>query len=206
MPEFTRGTVVAFVAMISGALIGLDVTRSPDTIVPRVAEPASENAPAFQVAASSLRIGTRTLHLPVKPQAVEAWLGKPSRFIGGSRQLGGLLIWDDLGLVAYESAVPHRITAIAVYLARMADRDFCPRKPFVGALSVASSPVSAESTLEQVGKALLADGATHVSRLAFGVWTLAYGDVHVSLEQIDSPTLQTVTIQASSSANLSSRR
>ena len=63
-----------------------------------------------------------------------------------------------------------------------------------GALALGDAKVGPDSTLKSVGEEILRQGGQHVSRLAFGVWTLRYGSFDVSLEQIDSATLQTVSV------------
>jgi len=120
-------------------------------------------------------------------------LGAPTRAEENPGNKDRLFVWDSLGLVVYESHATGKIDEIAFYLQSIADRDFSPRT-LAGPLTVGGVKVDASSKLDAVGHEILRQGGKHVLRLAFGVWTLHYGSFDVTLEEIDSPTLQTVTV------------
>jgi hypothetical protein len=85
------------------------------------------------------------------------------------------------------------LVEICFYLQAKPKRDFGPRT-LAGSLTVGATKINARSTLEAVGLGILRQGGKHVTRLPFGMWTLNYGSFDITLEEIDSATIQAVTV------------
>jgi hypothetical protein len=111
-------------------------------------------------------------------------------FPGGTNRI---LVWDSLGLVVYESHATEKIFEICFYLQPKLNLDFSPRT-LAGPLALGDTRIDASSTLDAVGAQILRQGGRHVHRFAFGVWTLRYGIFDITLEQIDSASIQTVSV------------
>jgi len=156
-------------------------------------EAAPQAPPAVEITADQIVIGTEHLVLPAQPAAVEKALGKPSRTLP-PQYPNQLVVWDTLGVVGYRSTESGKICTLMFYLTPVPDRDWAPRRPFVGTLKIGTFALDAQSTLAEAGKNLLQQGAEHESRLAFGVWNLRFGHFVISFEQIKAETLQTVSV------------
>ena len=149
--------------------------------------------PTVEITPDQLAIGAERLVLPAEYSAVVKALGEPSRRLPPQSQ-NELIVWDTLGVLGYRSTVSGKIQLLTFYLASVPDRDYAPRQPFTGPIRIGTVVLDARSTLAEAGKGLLAQGAEHRSRLAFGVWNLRFGRFVISLEQIDAATLQTVAV------------
>lgn len=144
------------------------------------------------VESQKILIGEHTFSLPSSGGQLSAALGKP-REIDKPGAPNHLLVWDSLGLIAYQSNATSMVEALVLFILSLPDRPISP-SGLTGPLTVAGVKIGASSTLDFVGHEILRKGGSHVSRLGTGFWTLKYGDFHITLEQAESPTIETVTI------------
>ena len=158
----------------------------------KTAKPPRTSSETVVITRTEVHIGGRLMPLP---GPVTEWilaLGPPSRKFSASGP-NELLIWDSLGLVAYKRKSSLHIHLISLYLQSIPERKFNPTS-LAGPISIGNIAVANSATLEDVGSRLIDDGAKHVRRLAIGIWTLTYGDYNISLEQVGSPALQTLSV------------
>lgn len=145
------------------------------------------------IAPHQITIANHTISLPSSHQELASLLGAPTRADDNPGSQYRLFIWDSLGLVVYESRATGKISGFSFYLQSIPDRSFSPRT-LAGSLTIGDTKIDAGSKLDAVGHEILRQGGKHVRRLAFGVWTLSYENFDITLEEIDSPTLQTVSL------------
>jgi hypothetical protein len=156
-------------------------------------QPSARSTADVVITTRQITIANHAMPFPASRQQLVSALGAPTRvneFPGGTNRI---LTWDPLGLVAYESHATGKIFEICFYLQPKLDRDFSPRT-LAGPLAIGGMKIDASSTLDAVGHEILRQGGKHVRRLAFGVWTLSYGSFDITLEEIDSATIQDVSV------------
>jgi len=167
---------------------------APDSLAKpeKPAKPQRTSSEAVAITKNEVHIGGRRLQLPGLVEEWTAILGRPSRKFSASGP-NELLIWDSIGLVAYKRKSSLYIHLLSFYLQSIPERKFNPTT-LAGPIAVGNIAVEKSATLEDIGGRLIEDGAKHVRRLAIGVWTLAYGEYNISLEQVGSTALQTLNV------------
>ena len=160
---------------------------------PPAPQPLARSTAEVVITPQQIKIANHAIPLPASRQQLIAVLGNPTRVNEFPEGTNRILVWDPLGLVVYESQATGKIFEICFYLQSKPDRDFSPRT-LSGPLALGGTKIDANSTLDAIGHQILQQGGKHVRRLAFGVWTLNYGSFDISLEEIDSATIQNVSV------------
>ncbi len=93
--------------------------------------------------------------------------------------------------MAYQSYATGKIFELCFYFQSKPKLDFSPRT-LSGPLTIGAAKIDASSTLDAIGHEILRQGGKDVVRMDFGTWTLNYGRFAISLEEIDSATIQAV--------------
>ncbi|MFY9824311.1 MAG: hypothetical protein WAM82_23245 [Thermoanaerobaculia bacterium] len=162
-----------------------------DAAVQAPPPPDTKTATGAAITRQQITIGGHAVPFPASRQQFAAVLGNPTRV--QEYETNRILVWDPLGVAVYESRATGKIFEVAFFFQQVPKRDFVPHT-LTGALTLGDAKVGPDSTLKSVGEEILRQGGQHVRRLAFGVWTLRYGGFDVTLEQIDSATLQTISV------------
>jgi hypothetical protein len=133
--------------------------------------------------------GTK-LTIPFQRKDLVKLLGNPDR---EAKLANTILTWDELGIHAYQTLNKEEINALQVTFDRQR-LNFTPKKLFSGSLKVEGAPVTAESTVEAINRAI----KPAAFQKAFGdSWQLQYDQSTLYLQKADSKT-------KSDKANLSS--
>jgi len=165
----------------------------PVQAAPPPPQPLPRSTAEVVIAPHQLTIANHTISLPASHQQLASALGAPTRADETPGSPTRVAIWDSLGLVVYESRATGKISGLSFYLQSIPDRSISP-SALAGSMTIGDMKIDAGSKLDAVGHEIIRQGGKHVHRLAFGVWTLSYGSFDITLEEIDSPTLQTVSL------------
>lgn len=160
---------------------------------PPAPQPLARSTAEVVITQQQIKIANHAIPLPASRQQLVAVLGNPTRVNEFPEGTNRVLVWDPLGLVVYESHATGKIFELCFYFKYQPERDFSPRA-LSGPLTLGGTKIDAGSTLDAIGHQILQQGGQHVRRLAFGVWTLKYGSFDITLEEIDSATIQNVTL------------
>jgi hypothetical protein len=118
-----------------------------------------------------LSISGRKLSLPAQRPVLVELLGEPSRVL---KKACVLLVWDDLGVFAYEESHGGAIVQLSVAVGDMKKEfDFWPKKVFTGKLLLDGAPVTADTTIAAINRAkkgapLKRDFLPFASRIDYG--------------------------------------
>jgi hypothetical protein len=133
----------------------------------------------------TVTLNGRKLALPIQRKELVGLLGKPSREVPAANTL---LLWDELGLLAYQRPKTQKIRALQIMLAQEAIQ-VRPRKLFAGQVQVEGATITAASTPEAINRAIRSrafvkdPGLSHL--LGVGHWKMEYKDCVLFLREVD---------------------
>jgi hypothetical protein len=132
-----------------------------------------------KVDGKELSINAKKTPLPGERWILVELLGKPSRVL---EKANTLLVWDELGLLAYERPGGGPIVAVTVALGELNDFDFWPKKAFRGKLSLDGAVVTANTTIDEINRAKKGKPLAAIYFLKFSS-TIDYEDMYVVINK-----------------------
>lgn len=185
--------------LLAGILTPLPVFFMIEPVKPGKESPPAQTAPQplarstadVAITPRQITIAHHAIPLPASRQQLVSALGAPTRVKEFPHGTNRILIWDPLGLVAYQSYATGKIFELCFYFQSKPKLDFSPRT-LSGPMTIGAAKIDASSTLDAIGHEILRQGGKDVVRMDFGTWTLNYGRFAISLEEIDSATIQAV--------------
>jgi hypothetical protein len=133
----------------------------------------------------TVTLNGRKLALPIERKELVGLLGKPSREVPAANIL---LIWDELGLLAYQRPKTQKIRSLQITLDQEAIQ-VRPNKLFAGQVQVEGATITARSTPESINRAIKPrafvkdPGLSHL--LGVGHWKMEYTDCVLFLREAD---------------------
>ncbi|MCX7423847.1 MAG: hypothetical protein NT013_30505 [Planctomycetia bacterium] len=140
------------------------------------AKPVEPRKLEIKVDGKELSIGGKKVPMPGERKTLIELLGKPSRIV---EKANTLIVWDELGLLAYELPNGDSIITFAVALGDLSFQmpDFWPKKVFKGKLLLDGVAVTADTTIDAINRdkkgTLLKSGSV-------GSW-IRYDEVNVGI-------------------------
>lgn len=115
------------------------------------AKPVEPRKLEVKVDGKELSIGGKKVPMPGERKTLIELLGKPSRIV---EKANTLLVWDELGLLAYERPNGGSIITLAVALGDLSHQmpDFWPKKVFKGKLLLDGVVVTADTTINAINR------------------------------------------------------
>ncbi len=145
-------------------------------------ESTEDSAVAAPITASKLEIivegkevtmAGRKVAMPSTRGALIELLGQPSRIV---KKASTLLVWDDLGFLAYEQPRSGRIIQLSVALDTIA-MEFWPKSLFKGRLTLDGAAVSAGTSIDAINRAK--KGTPLKSEFGGISWKIPYENIGV---------------------------
>ncbi len=132
-----------------------------------------------KVDGGELFIAGKKISLPGKRPVLVEVLGKPSRVI---EKANILLVWDELGVVAYERPEDGAVIQVTVSLGKM-DLEFWPKKMMRGKVTLDGASVTADTTIAAINKAKKGDRLVMDTPVPF-IYSIENKDALISIHKV----------------------
>lgn len=142
-------TVYVGTLVFSAASLGWVASGAEDS----ASKPVDPEKLEVKVDGGELFIAGKKISLPGKRSALVELLGKPTRVI---EKANILLVWDELGVLAYVRPEDGAVVQVTVSLGKM-DFDFWPKKACRGKVTLDGASVTADTTIAAINKAKKGD-------------------------------------------------